>query len=150
MSHSVLLAGLLYLMRFRFLLSKSQKHLIAKLDGYAPIFTFALFISSMSLATKFHLDSTTHNRKWSDNSGVSIQTINHYEGVILKVIDYKLALNKSAFEEWVRYLFDEQNLREYRKHPEPGLSGFQNYGKAVEGLQKIVEDYEHPDSQRCK
>jgi len=116
LSHSVLLAGLLYLLRFRYLLAKHRNRLQKRMDFQAPSMTFVFFISAMSLASKFHLDTTVHNRIWSDHSGVSITTINRVESIILEVIEFKLTISKAAFDDWVTFLFKTEKMQGYKKY----------------------------------
>lgn len=114
-SHSVLLSGLLYLLRFRFFIDKHKYSLRRKLDCDSQPLTFVLFLAAMTLSSKFHLDSTTFTRRWSDCSGVSLNTINHAERVILEVIEYRLSITKSTFDDWISFLFSPNSLHSYQR-----------------------------------
>lgn len=116
LSHSVLLAGLLYLLRFRYLLIKHRKMLRRQLDVHSPSLMFVLFLASITLASKFHLDSTIYNRRWSETSGISTSTINRAEAMILEVIEFKLTINKDTFNDWVAFLFKAEKMQAYRRN----------------------------------
>lgn len=148
LSHSVLLAGLLYLLRFRFLLAKYRTSLRKRIDVLSPSLTFVLFIAAMSLASKFHLDTTTHNRRWSDNSGVSIQTINQVEAIILEVIEFRLTVSKAAFDDWVNFLFSAKNLQAYRKQVQVPTVVRRIPEETPEGMNELLREFERSIASR--
>jgi hypothetical protein len=112
------------------------------MDVLSPSLTFVLFVAAMSLASKFHLDSTTHNRRWSDNSGVSIQTINRVEAIVLEVIEFRLTVNKAAFDDWVNFLFSAKNLQAYRKHVQTPLAIRKISEETPEGMNELLREFE--------
>lgn len=116
LSHSVLLAGLLYLLRFRYLLIRHRQMLRKQFDVHSPSLTFVLFLASVTLASKFHLDSTIYNRRWSETSGISTATINRAEAMILEVIEFKLTISKDTFDDWVGFLFKAEKMQGYRRN----------------------------------
>ncbi len=114
-SHSVLLASLLYLLRFRFL--ATQRHDLIQKSRLFEVknWIFALFVSALTLSSKFHEDSTTHNVKWSENSGLQVSCINTVEAILLNIINYRLEICKSTFNDWVCFVFCPSNLKCYRR-----------------------------------
>lgn len=124
LSHSVLLAGLLYLLRFRYLMARHRDRLMKRMDVFAPSLMYIFFTSAMALASKFHVDSTTHNRRWAESARLPLQLVNLTEALLLEVIDFRLAITKSTFDDWVRFLFSGEHLQSYHRSAYPMAANF--------------------------
>jgi len=122
------------------------------IDVHSPSLVYVLFVSSMTLSSKFHLDTTTQTSIWASTIGINELLINKAERILLDVIEYRLAIHKTVFDDWVRLLFAPQNLHDYRRdnyrncydrsinemeQSEQVADILLNFGKEREGLTRV-------------
>lgn len=117
-SYSVLLAGLLYLLRFRHaLLTKGPREAASRsksmMDPRHPLFTFVVFVVALLLASKFLNDRHSSNGIWAETTGLSMGDLNRGEIFFLNVIDHRLHMENEVFQRWLTYLFQPHHLHNY-------------------------------------
>lgn len=96
----------------------------------------------MTLSSKFHLDTTTQTSTWATTIGINEHLINKAECILLDVIEYRLAIQKTVFDDWVRLLFAPQNLHNYRRdHYNTGYDSSMNETEQSEHVADILLNF---------
>ncbi|ORX61580.1 hypothetical protein DM01DRAFT_1332181 [Hesseltinella vesiculosa] len=63
-----------------------------------------MFLASLVIASKFVQDKTYRNSAWAKIAGLPIAEINAAERIFLELIDYRLFISQSTFEQWHQLL----------------------------------------------
>lgn len=121
-SYSVLLTGLLYLLRFR-------HHMAGRLAvaGCAIVraleqsqgggLLLSIFVSALLLSNKFLHDRHSSNENWAGFSGLGVRDVNRGEILFLTVVDHQINIDPVAFHKWTGILFQPGNLAQYQRPP---------------------------------
>ena len=109
-SYSVLLVGLLYLLRFRNSIGRRKPQ--SKRFHHSH-FLLLMFVISLLLSNKFLHDRHSSNSAWASYSGFPLGDINRGEIFFLNVIEHDLHVEKEAFHRWVNSIFHPSNLEPY-------------------------------------
>ncbi|KAI8141317.1 hypothetical protein BJV82DRAFT_489500, partial [Fennellomyces sp. T-0311] len=59
-----------------------------------------MFLASLVIASKFVQDKTYRNSAWAKIAGLPVAEINAAERIFLELIDYRLYIAQSTFEQW--------------------------------------------------
>jgi hypothetical protein len=123
-SYSIVIVGLLYLLRFQ-----------QRLRGRLGVFkkddnAFVLFVVAMLLSSKWLCDRPLANSCWAKHSQISLGIINHQELFFLNAIGHDLYIEAKFFENWVKYLFHPNHILNYHYNI-PRLPTFQFKKKRI-------------------
>lgn len=111
-SYSVVLTGLLYLLRFRHACAQ-KKHQYVKIP-FQENGVIILFVTCLLLANKFLHDRHPSNAMWAVNTGLTLSEINKGELYFLTVIQHELKVDKESFQKWMTILFQPKHLAPYQ------------------------------------
>jgi hypothetical protein len=113
-SYSVLLTGLLYLLRFRHAFSTPQGcvHPVCAINTVVIV-----FVTSLVLSNKFLHDRHVSNATWAAHTGIPAIEINRGEIFFLNVINHQLNVEQAAFHKWMSILFHPAKLNPYQIIP---------------------------------
>lgn len=116
-SYSIVIVGLLYLLRF-------QQQFKRRLANAAAVFraednAFVLFVAAMMLSSKFLMDRPPANSCWSLNARVPLSIVNRQELLFLNVIGHEMYVESEYFQNWIRYLFHPRHTTPYQVHVLP-------------------------------
>lgn len=120
-SYSVLLTGLLYLLRFRHYMPcrlGAVNCAITRSTGESHGgFLLTIFVSALLLSNKFLHDRHSSNENWAGYSGLSLRDVNRGEILFLTVVDHQINIDPVAFHKWTGILFQPCNLVHYQSRP---------------------------------
>jgi hypothetical protein len=107
-SYSIVIVGLLYLLRFH-----------QRLRGRLGVFkkddnAFVLFVVAMLLSSKWLCDRPLANSCWAKHAQISLGIINHQELFFLNAIGHDLYVEAKFFDNWVKYLFHPNHTLNYQ------------------------------------
>lgn len=74
-----------------------------------------MFLASLVVASKFVQDKTYRNSAWAKIAGLPVAEINAAERIFLDLIDYRLYIAQSTFEQWHRLLHMHVEARAHNR-----------------------------------
>lgn len=113
-SYSVLLTGLLYMLRFRHYIA--MRPLPCILPCAMSNVIMLVFVSSIMLSNKYLHDRHASNLTWSSYTGFPLEEINRGEIFFLNVIQHELLVDQSSFQKWLAILFQPRNISHYHRN----------------------------------
>ncbi|KAI8071272.1 hypothetical protein BC940DRAFT_252768 [Gongronella butleri] len=63
-----------------------------------------MFLASLVVASKYVQDKTYRNAAWARMAGLPVHEINTAERVYLELLDYKLYIDQTTFDQWLQLL----------------------------------------------